>query len=80
MKPPNESQLGEVEMKRQLSKYIQYFDFCHRKKGNPTTVAKMEWWNCKAFSAVTICSALTIMSYMTFVDVSNDPLATEHGV
>ena len=40
----------------------------------------MEWWNCKAFSAVTICSALTIMSYMTFVDVSNDPLATEHGV
>ena len=80
MKPPNESQLGEVEMKRPLSKYIQYFDFCHRKKGNPTTVAKMEWWNCKAFSAVTICSALTIMSYMTFVDVSNDPLATEHGV
>ena len=37
----------------------------------------MEWWNCKAFSAVTICFALTIMSYVTFVDVSNDPLATE---
>ena len=43
------------------------------------TVAK-SMWNCKDFSAVTICLALTIMSYVTFVDVSNDPLASKSGV